>query len=109
MMMAVFAAAQPQPTLSKSHGYRGFSISGLPGLTQRGTRHLLLNAHVTGKVLVSRQIAIAFSESLPSLPRWRSHARQPILTSESFWRGQDMLYSRPNYALFHNNNSKDLR
>jgi len=28
-------------------------------------------------------------------------ARRPIPTSESFWRGQDMLYSRPNYALVH--------
>lgn len=26
-------AGLPQPTLSKSHGSRGFSISGLPGLT----------------------------------------------------------------------------
>ena len=28
-------------------------------------------------------------------------ARRPIPTSASFWRGQDMLYSRPNYAQFH--------
>ena len=62
MMMAVCAAVQPQPTLSKSHGYRGFSISGLPGLTQRGTWHLPLNAHVAGRVLVSRQIAKALIE-----------------------------------------------
>jgi hypothetical protein len=32
-----------------SHGSRGFSISGLPGLTQRGTRHFLPNAHVAGR------------------------------------------------------------
>ena len=38
-----------QPTLSKSHGSRGFSISGLPGLTQRGTLHLLLHVHVAGE------------------------------------------------------------
>jgi hypothetical protein len=61
-MMAVFAArlaGLPQPTLSKSHGSRGFSISGLPGLTQRGTRDVLLNAHVAGTVLVLRPIANA--------------------------------------------------
>jgi hypothetical protein len=46
-----------QPTLSKSHGSRGFSISSLPGLTQHGTLHLLLNVHVAGRVFVSRQIA----------------------------------------------------
>ena len=64
-MMAVIEAAPgglPQPTLSKSNGSRGFSISGLPGLTQRGTRHFLLNAHVAGRVLVLRQIANAFIE-----------------------------------------------
>jgi hypothetical protein len=27
-------------------------------------------------------------------------ARRPISTTESFWRGQDMLYSRPNYTYF---------
>ena len=55
--MAVFAAALrglPQPTLSKSHGSKGFSICGLPGLTQRGTRHFPPNAHVAGRVLVLR-------------------------------------------------------
>jgi len=30
-----------------------------------------------------------------------SEARRPIPTSASSWRGQDMFYSRPNYALFH--------
>ncbi len=44
----------PQPTLSNSHGSKGFSICGLPGLTQRGTRHFPLNAHVAGRVLVLR-------------------------------------------------------
>src|SRR6266700_5494324 len=62
-------AGLPQPTLYKSHGSRGFSISGLPGLTQRGTRHFLLNAHVAGRVLVLRQIANALSDTLPSLPK----------------------------------------
>ena len=52
-------AGLPQPTLSKSHGPQGFSISGLPGLTQRGTRRFLLNAHVAGRVVVLRQIANA--------------------------------------------------
>jgi hypothetical protein len=28
-------------------------------------------------------------------------ARRQITTSASLWRGQDMLYSQPNYALFH--------
>lgn len=46
----------------KCHGSRGFLISGLPGLTQRGTRRFLLNAHVAGRVLVLRQIAKSLIE-----------------------------------------------
>jgi hypothetical protein len=59
--LAVLAAAHgaglPQLTLSKSHGSRGFSISDLPGLTKRGARHFLLNAHLAGRVLVLGEIA----------------------------------------------------
>ena len=57
----------------------------LPGLTQRGTRHFLLNEHVAGRVLVLRQIAeslidpgsngrvvICDLRKLVTLPRMRS-------------------------------------
>ncbi len=72
-------AGLPQPTLSKSHGSRGFAISGLLSLIQCGTRHFLLNAHVAGRVLVLRQIAEALIE--PSVL-----TETPVIYQDADWR-----------------------
>ena len=67
-------------------GRRESHWQSLPGATARGTQRDSLNL------------------SQGAIPM----ARRPIPTSESFWRGQDMLYSRPSYVLFHTHRMSPL-
>jgi hypothetical protein len=65
-------------------------MSGLQGLTQRGTRHFLLNAHVAGRVLVLYRIA-------ESLNNPCSLSRRAFILSLKCWRERPDSNPRPQH------------
>src|SRR4051812_8057011 len=82
-------ARLPQLTLSKSHGFRGFSISGLPGLlTQRGTRRFLLNC-------ARRREGTRFTPSRSSKNRLASSRHLLLQTSPTHSARSKALWPAP--------------
>src|SRR5580658_576602 len=69
--------------------------------TRKGIELARPRGNETGSVNACQINQVTQQDSFDLCQRGIPVARRPIPTSASLWRGQNMLYSRPNYAFFH--------